>query len=172
MSLNQIEKARGLRIRSTQDFAAGIFMILLSLVALFFSRDLPVGTLRQLGPGMLPVSFAVICIGLGLALSVNSLRYNGEKLEGWSWKGVFLVLGGACVFGLTIRGFDIGPISVPSLGLLVSGPLVMLIAGLAADDLDFKQLALFTIGMSAACIALFKYALSLPIPLAPWLLGI
>lgn len=172
MSLNQIEKAQGLRIRSQQDFAAGIFMILLSAIALFLSRGLPVGTLRQIGPGMLPVAFSVICIALGLMLLVNSVRYNGEKLEGWAWKGVFLVLGGACLFGLTIRGFDIGPISVPSLGLLVSGPLVMIVAGLAADDLNFKQLLLFTVAMSAACIALFKYALNLPIPLAPWLLGI
>jgi len=172
MSLNQIEKAQGLRIRSSQDFTAGVFMVVLSVIALVLARDLAVGTLRQIGPGMLPVSFAVICAALGLMLVVSSLRYNGEKLEGWSWKGVLLVLGGACVFGLTIRGFDIGPISVPALGLLVAGPLVMLISGLAADDLNFKQLVLFTIGMCAACIALFKYALNLPIPLAPWLLGV
>lgn len=172
MSLNPIEKAQGLRIRSTQDFAAGIFMILLSCIALYLARDLSVGTLRQIGPGMLPVSFAVICILLGLLQVIGSVRYKGEQLAGWSWRGVFLVLGGACLFGLTIRGFDFGPISVPSLGLLVSGPLVMLVAGLAADDLNVKQLVIFTVGMSAACIALFKYALSLPIPLAPWLLGI
>lgn len=172
MSLNQIERAQGLRVRSTQDLAGGLFMMFLALVALVYSWDLSSGTLRQLGPGMLPKAFAVICGVLGVMLALGSLRYQGEALSGWSWKGIIFVLGGACLFALTIRGFSIGPIEVPALGLLVSGPLLILYSGLAADDLNKKQLVIFAIAMSAACIALFKYALSLPIPLAPWLLGI
>ncbi len=97
MSLNQIERAQGLRIRSTQDFAGGLFMILLALGAYAFSWDLPAGSLRQLGPGMLPKAFAVICGVLGAILTLTSLRYHGEKLSGWSWKGVFFALGGACL---------------------------------------------------------------------------
>ena len=172
MSLNPIEKAQGLRVRSTQDLAAGIFMIVAAAIAIVLSRDLSTGTLRQIGPGMLPISFAVICGFLGLLQVIGSLRYNGEQLQGWSWRGVFFVLGGACVFALTIRGFDIGPISVPALGLLVAGPLVMLIAGFAADDVKPIELLIFTVGMCTACILLFKYALNLPIPMAPWLIGI
>ena len=172
MSLNQIERAQGLRVRSTQDLAGGLFMVLLALGAFVFSWELPAGTLRQLGPGMLPKTFAIICGALGLMLVLASLRYNGEKLSGWSWKGIFFALGGACLFALTIRGFEFGPIRIPALGLLVSGPLLILFSGLAADDRKIKELVIFAIAMSAACILLFKYALSLPIPLAPWLLGI
>jgi len=172
MSLNKIEKAQGMRIRSTQDLAAGLFMMLLAAIALIMSSDLPMGTLRQLGPGMLPKSFAVICAALGAMLVISSLRFDGEHLSGWSWRGVLFVLGAACVFALCIRGFDIGPIHVPQLGLAVAGPLVILISGLAADDYRPKELVIFAIAMSTACALLFKYALSLPIPLAPWLLGI
>jgi putative tricarboxylic transport membrane protein len=172
MSLNTIERAQGLRIRSQQDLAAGAFMIVLAALAIILSWDLSMGTLRQIGPGMLPKAFAVICGALGLMLCLGSLRFKGEPLTGWSWRGVLFVLGGACLFGLTIRGFDFGPIHVPALGLVVSGPLVMLVSGLAADDMKWKELVLFSIAMSVACILLFKYALSLPIPLAPWLLGI
>ena len=172
MSLNQIERAQGLRVRSTQDLAGGLFMILLALGAFIFSWELPAGTLRQLGPGMLPKAFAVICGALGAMLALASLRYHGEQLSGWSWKGIFFALGGACLFGLTIRGFEFGPIRVPSLGLLVSGPLLIFFSGLAAEDRKLRELLIFAIAMSAACILLFKYALSLPIPLAPWLLGV
>lgn len=172
MSLNPIERSQGLRIRSQQDFAAGLFMILLGVIAFVLSSDLPLGSLRQIGPGMLPKSFALICMALGVLLALASLRFNGEKLTGWSWGGVFYVLGGACLFGLAIRGFDIGPIHVPQLGLLVAGPLVILVSGLAADDMRWKELIIFAIAMTAACGLLFKYALGLPIPLAPWLLGI
>ncbi|HEV7259947.1 MAG TPA: tripartite tricarboxylate transporter TctB family protein [Bosea sp. (in: a-proteobacteria)] len=172
MSLNRIEAARSLRIRSTQDFAAGLFMLALALLALFLSRDLPSGTLRQMGPGMLPKAFATICAVLGLLLSVNSLRYNGEKLTALSWRGIFFVLGAACLFGLTIRGFDIGSLKVPPLGMLVSGPIVVICSGLAAPDVRIKELLIFAAAMTIGCALLFKYALGLPIPLAPWLLGI
>lgn len=172
MSLNRIEAAQGWRIRSTQDLAAGLFMIALAALALLLARDLPSGSLRQIGPGMLPKSFAVICAGLGALLILASLNYKGEKLSGWSWRGVFFVLGGALLFGLTIRGFDIGPLKVPQLGLVISGPLVVLVAGLAAEDFRWKELLIFAVVMTSFCALLFKYALGLPIPLAPWLLGI
>ncbi len=172
MSLNKIEQARGLTVRSPQDLAAGIFMILLAALALFLARDLPLGTLRQIGPGMLPKSFAVICAGLGVMLALTSLVYKGEQLQGFSWRGVIFVLGGAVLFGLTIRGFDIGPLKVPQLGMLVSGPLVVFVAGLAADDRSWKELLIFAAAMTTFCALLFKYALGLPIPLAPWLLGV
>jgi putative tricarboxylic transport membrane protein len=172
MSLNSIERAQGVRIRSQQDLAAGLFMIVLGVGAFLFAWELSIGSLRQIGPGMLPKTFAALCVFLGLMLVLSSLRFNGEKLEGWSWRGVFFVLGGAIAFGLAIRGFDIGPIHVPQLGLAVAGPLVIVIAGLAADDMKWKELLIFAAAMSLACALLFKYALGLPIPLAPWLLGI
>lgn len=172
MSLNKIERAQGVRIRSQQDFAAGLFIVVLGVLAIFLTWNLPMGSLRQIGAGMLPKAIAVICIGLGLLLSLTALRFNGEKLTGWSWRGVIFVLGGAVIFGLTIRGFDFGSLKVPPLGLVVSGPLVVLVAGMAAEDVRWKELVIFAVVMTLFCALLFKYALSLPIPLAPWLLGI
>lgn len=172
MSLNPIERSQGLRVRSTQDMAAGLFMIALATFAFVLAWELPLGSLRQIGPGMLPKAFAAICAVFGALLSISSLRMNGESLTGWSWRGVFFVLGGAVAFGLAIRGFDIGPIHVPQLGLLVAGPLVIVISGMAADDMKWKELLIFAAAMTAACGVLFKYLLGLPIPLAPWLLGI
>ena len=170
--MKPMRRAVDLRIRSTQDAAGGLFMIVLASLALFLARELPSGTLSQMGPGMLPKAFAVICMALGFLLVLQSWRYEGEGLASWSWRNIAQVLGAACVFGLTIRGFQVGPLDVPALGMLVSSPLLLLIAGFAATDARPKELLLFTIGMTTACSLLFKYALSLPIPLAPWLLGI
>lgn len=234
MSVNSSQGGRGLRIRSPQDFAAGLFMAGIGVFAFVLASDLPVGSLRQIGPGMLPKSFATFCAILGVMLSLSALYYDGQRLEGWSWRGVIFVLGGALAFGLTIRGFEISGwigkiaslfliaaittalvsvflprenvlfglvgksfgllavfasvcvlaflsfwsfipavnVSIPQLGLVVAGPLVILVAGLAADDLRWKELLIFALVMSTACALLFKYALGLPIPLAPWLLGI
>ncbi|MGX1740877.1 tripartite tricarboxylate transporter TctB family protein [Bosea sp. NPDC055353] len=172
MSLNQIERAQGLRVRSTQDMWAGLFMILFACVAVFMAWDLPMGSLRQIGAGMLPKSIATICGALGVILALSSLRYHGEALTPWSWRAVIHVLGGTVLFALAIRGFDLGPIHVPSLGLVIAGPLVVLFSGMAASDRSLKELVIFAAVMTFGCALLFKYALGLPIPLAPWLLGI
>ena len=72
-----------------------------------------------------------------------------------------LVLGGVVVFGLTVR----------PLGLLVAGPLAIVVAAFASDEVRWKETLPFGALMTAFCIGLFKFALGLPIPLAPWLLG-
>lgn len=172
MSLNRIERAQGLRVRSTQDLAGGLFLIALAAVAIVMAWDLPMGTLRQIGAGMLPKSIAVICAALGAVLALSALRYHGESLSPWSWRAIIHVLGATVLFALLIRGFDFGPVHVPSLGLVVAGPVVVLFSGLAASDRSVKELVVFAAVMTLGCALLFKYALGLPIPLAPWLLGI
>ncbi len=162
----------GLKPRSPQDFAGGLFLVVFGLAAWWFARDLNMGTLRSMGPGMLPKAFALILAGLGVLLILQSLRQPGAALEAWSLRGILYVLGGCVLFGLMIRGFAIGPISVPALGLIVSGPLVVLVAGLAASDRNIKEIVIFAVAMTAACALLFKYILGLPIPLAPWLIGV
>jgi hypothetical protein len=170
--MSDMNKPGGIRIRSTQDMAGGVFLIALGLFALYLTRDLPMGTLRAMGPAMLPRSLGVITSVLGVLLCISALRFDGHGLERWTWRGLFFVMGGILLFGLTIRGFDIGPIKVPSLGLLVAGPLVVLVSGCADPDTRWKELSIFATGMTTLCALLFKYALNLPIPLAPWLLGI
>lgn len=165
--------ARGsVRIKSPQDFAGGLFLIAFGLFAFWLGRDLSAGTLRAMGPGMLPKAFATILAGLGALLVFESLRWDGHRLERWSLHNLFLVLGGCLLFGLAIRGFEIGSLKVPALGLVVAGPLVVIVAGLAAEDRNWKEIIIFGLAMTLVCGALFKYALGLPIPLAPWLIGV
>jgi len=56
-------------------------------------------------------------------------------------------------------------------GLVVAGPLAIVIGAFASDEVRWKETLLFGAAMTLFCIGLFKFALGLPIPLAPWLLG-
>ena len=89
------------------------------------------------------------------------LTSGGERLEPWSLRGTLLVLGAIAAFAATIR----------PLGLVVAGPLAVIMAALADPSTRLKEIIPFAIILSLACIGLFKYALRLPIPLAPLLLG-
>lgn len=120
---------------------------------------------------MVPRTVAVL-IGLsGLMLVVLAFTAHGARLEPWSLRGLVCVLGAVVGFGLTIRGFTLGPFKIPALGLVVAGPLAVTLASFADADSRPREVALFAIGLTAACIGLFRYVLRLPIPVAPWLLG-
>lgn len=172
MSRSSPGRGRAL-IGAPQDFAGGVVMFALGLFAFWGASDLNMGSLRALGPGMLPRALAVICMGVGAIMMLLALRGSGPALDRWSVRGIVFVLGAIVLFGLTVRGFPLpfGLPAIPPLGLVISAPLIAFISALGSDETEWGQLLLFTIGMTAFCVALFKFALNLPIPLAPWLLG-
>jgi putative tricarboxylic transport membrane protein len=146
---------------SRQDFVGGLAIIAVAVLAYWLARDLPGGTAGGMGPGTLPKGLAVLFGLLGLLLVGSSVIAKGSRLARWSIRGPLFILGTLVVFGLSVR----------PLGLAVAGPLAIVVSGLASDETRWKETIVFGLLMTAFCIALFKFALGLPIPLAPWLLG-
>lgn len=161
---------RGL-LKSPQDFAAGIFLIVFAAIGFFGSLNLKFGELTGIGPGLFPRVMAILLASFGVLLIVSSLLSRGHLLERWSIRGPFFVLGAVVVFALTIRGFDFGPLKFPALGLSIAGPLAVVISAFADHETKWTEVFLFAVGITAVCIGMFKYILKLPIPIAPWLLG-
>ena len=148
-------------VRGPQDFAAGAFLIALGLFALWHNTGLELGSLRAFGPGMMPTILSGLCILFGLFILVGSLFANGPQLERWTLRGPLFVLGGAVAFGLTIR----------PLGLSIAAPLAIIIGAFASNETKLGETLVFGVLVAAFCLGLFKFALGLPIPVAPWLLG-
>lgn len=141
-------------IRGPQSFAAGLSLVALALFALWMNADLDQGRLGAMGPGMLPRAVAAFIGAIGVALIVAAVLKEGDRLERWYWRGPFFVCLALVAFALTIR----------TVGLAVAGPLVALISGAASPESSVRELVIFAVVMTAFCIALFKYALNLPIP--------
>jgi putative tricarboxylic transport membrane protein len=144
-----------------QDFAGGLAIVAVAAFAFWQAFDLPIGTLGGMGPGMLPKSLAVLLALLGAMLLLDSILEAGPPLGRWSIRGPLFVLAGVVAFGLAVR----------PLGLVIAGPLAIVVAAFASDEVRWGETLLFGALMTAFCIGLFKFALGLPIPLAPWLLG-
>lgn len=146
--------------RIPQDTMAGAFLVGVAGLALWQISDLPIGTVRQFGPGMLPRAFAVIIAALGAILMAKSLR-GGETISRIPVRGPLFVIGATVAFAFTVRTF----------GLSVAGLLVVLIGSFASPEIKPRESIVFALVLTAACVALFKFGLSLPIPVAPWLIG-
>src|SRR5580765_3250382 len=144
-----------------QDFLGGVVILAVAGFALWLASDLPGGAGGGMGPQRLPKGLAVLFGLLGLLLALSSLFEDGLPLERWSIRAPLLILGALVVFGLAVR----------PLGLVVAGPLAIAVSAVASDEVRWKETIVFCVLMTAFCIGLFKFALGLPIPLAPWLLG-
>ncbi len=148
-------------IRAPQDAAAGIFLIAVGVIALWQGADLSAGTLNQIGPGMLPRALAVLTAVCGIALVVEAFLTPGVGLERWSLRGLLFVLGAVVAFALVVR----------PLGLVVAGPLAVIIGSFASPETRLVETLIFSAIMTTFCVVLFKFLLGLPIPVAPWLIG-
>jgi putative tricarboxylic transport membrane protein len=144
-----------------QDFVGGLAIVAVAAFALWLARSLPGATNGAMGPGTLPRGLAVLLGILGFALTGHSLLEKGPALERWSMRGVLLILGALVMFGLAVR----------PLGLLVAGPFAIVVGAFASSEVRWGETLVFGALMTLFCIGLFKFALGLPIPLAPWLLG-
>lgn len=149
------------RPKSSQDTAAGLFLIALALFAIWQSAGLAAGSLNQMGPGMLPRALGAVTGLCGLALLIQSFRAGNAPLERWALRGPICILGAAVAFGLTVR----------PLGLALAGPLAVILCSFASHETRLVETTIFGVVMTAFCIGLFKLALGLPIPVAPWLTG-
>ncbi len=147
--------------RIGQDVGGGIFLIFVAVAAFVGSWSLSFGQLSGVGPGLMPRVTAILVALIGVAMIVQSLLVGSEPLARWSVRGPLFVLGAILVFALTIR----------PLGLAFAGPAAMLLASLADPTTRMREIVPFAIILPALCILMFKYALRLPIPLAPPLLG-
>lgn len=147
-------RAAGGPVRAPRDLVAGLALVALAAFALRAVADLDAGSLRDVGPGMVPRAVAALVGIAGLGLVAASFVIRGDPLTRWALRGPLFVTLGVLAFGLTIR----------SPGLVAAGPLVVLVGGAASPDVRPRELAIFAVLVTAFCIGLFRYALGLPIP--------
>jgi hypothetical protein len=150
---------------------AGLCLVAFGLFALYASADLPFFTEGGVGSGLLPRALSVLIILLGIVQLAICWRAPPESTGSWPIRDMVPVLVGIFLFALTIRGFDFGSFKIPVLGMAVATPLAIFCSGMAAKDARLVELLIFTVVLSALCIALFRFALGLSLPVAPWLIG-
>jgi len=145
-----------IRIRSPQDLVGGLFLILIAVLALVFSGNLPVGRAVSMGPGYVPRLLAWVLMGIGALLAARSLVINGPRLEAWALRPLVVLTIAILVFALLLE----------RAGLVIAIFVAVAIARAAAPE--YKPLPVLGLGavLATGSVALFVYALGLP--LRPW----
>lgn len=157
-------RSAGEGARSTslnREVLAGLFLIVSAAIGYYAAFPLDAGSMSGVGSGLMPKAVAVLLGAFGIYLIVVGLFGTHERVEGFSLRGTIFVLGAIMAFAVTVRPF----------GLLVAGPLSMLLSAMADPDTRPMEIIVFTVCMTIGCYLLFKVVLSLPIPVLPPVLG-
>lgn len=150
---------------------AGVSLVGLGLLASWAGSDLPLSSEFGVSSGLVPRLLSLIILGLGIFQIALSWRDPGPSTGHWRLDRMLPVVLAVVLFAVTVRGYAIGPVRIPELGLLVATPLAVVISGLAARDTRIVELLIFAAILTAFCIGLFRFALGLSLPVAPWLIG-
>jgi putative tricarboxylic transport membrane protein len=144
LALNETNSSRPpTAIWLRQDFVGGLVVIAVAFFAFWQAADLPIGTLGGMGPGMLPKSLAALFGLLGALLVLGSVFEAGPPLEQWSIRGPVFVALAIVAFGLTVR----------PLGLVVAGPVAIVIAALASEEVRWVETIVVGVLMTAIASA-------------------
>jgi putative tricarboxylic transport membrane protein len=152
------------RVKNPQDFWSGIFFIALGVLAIYLSRDYPMGSALQPGPGYFPVWLGGILIGLGAIIFGMSLKLEADSdesltLRHWGFRP-WLVLPATLAIYAMLMEAEFG--FVPSLIVLIVG------CALAHKDVHWRETILLSIFLTAGAVAIFIYGLGLPYRLFWW----
>ena len=143
--------------RSAIDIAGGLFLLAIAAVGYIGGFNLPVGQLSGIGSGLLPKALAFLIAVFGIVLIAQGLLGQGPALERWAIRGPFFVLGAVVLFALTVRWG----------GLVVAGPLAVIMAALASEETRPAEIVIFAVTMTLISGLMFKELLNLPIPFDP-----
>lgn len=151
------------------DVIGGALIILLAIVVWAGAIPLSAGTLIRIGSGALPKALAVVLFAGGVVILLQGLLQSDGAAERFfaAVRPAAIVLAAIALFGFFIRGGNFGWFSTPQLGLMVVGPLTVLVAGNATPDMHLKSLLVLAFGLTAAMLIVFMDVLSVTIPVFP-----
>jgi hypothetical protein len=149
-----------MRIKSQRDFWAGAMFLVVGVVFAWGSTAYSFGSSARPGPGYFPFGLGVILAILGgielfKALAIES--EGGDPIGGIEWRPLLIIVAAIVVFGAAL----------PRLGMVITLPLLIIIAALAGDEFKWKEAIINSIVLTAASWVIFIWGLGLIIPLWP-----
>lgn len=146
-------------MRWTTDRLAGAVLVLLALVAMWESRKLPLGTLREPGPGYVPLLLG-LCL-LGFAVGVAAAGGRSPRLGEMRWAewGHAAAILGACFFSA---------LALERLGFRLTVVVLLAFLVKVVERKGWALTAAFALGMAFGTFYLFDTLLRVPLPRGPF----
>ena len=156
------------KVRGPRDFYGGLALIALAIVAIYLAGDLPGTHGFAFGPGTAPRLFAGLLAAVGALVALTGLFIDGPPLDSYAIRGPAWVILAILAFAGMIRGINLGPVSIPPLGLVPSTFAAFMVSIFGSTEMRWLESLIAAVAMTAFCVGLFVYLLQLPFQLWPW----
>lgn len=123
------------------------------LIAIYFGRNLAMGTTVRMGPGYVPHMLAYIMMALGGIVSVVALITGSEPVERPKWKPITMVTIGIVAFALLFE----------STGLIPALIALILISSLGGEEFKLTEVIGNMVVLTVLCVIVFKVGLGMNI---------
>lgn len=145
--------------RDLADFAAGLVLSVAGLaIALHVLQTHDIGTLRRMGPGMVPMGLGFLLMTLGALLAVSGLLRRTVGVPRVQRRAFLFVLLAIAAFAGTIRLFGL----VPAVVVLV------LLSALADSGSRARAVGALVVILPFLAFLIFKVGLGMTMPAFRW----
>jgi putative tricarboxylic transport membrane protein len=146
-----------LPVRNPRDLYGGLALMLMAILALVASAELPGQRGFAFGPGTAPRLFAGLLAALGAAVAVVGVVTDGPAIEQYKIRGPAFVIVSILLFAALIRPF----------GLIISTFLAFMLSIMGTKEMRWVESVVAAAGMTIFCWLLFVILLNLPFQLWP-----
>jgi hypothetical protein len=149
-----------LKIKSQRDFASGLMFVAIGAGFAIGALNYTFGSSARPGPAFFPFGLGVLMTLLGAAVLFKSLTIesdDGEPIGSIAWRPLLVLIASVVMFGLLL----------PRLGMVMTLPLLVVLASLASDEFSLKSTLASAVLLTIVSWGVFVKGLGLAIPLWP-----
>jgi putative tricarboxylic transport membrane protein len=142
------------RVKSPQDFGAGLVFVAVGLAGLYFGRELAFGTSARMGPGYFPTLLSLFIIMIGLFVGFKGVTVEGPPIEPVQLRPLSFIIAAILIFGVLID----------SIGLALTAVVLTIFAAYARRDVNLTETVLLGVGLALFTVIVFVYVLGQALP--------
>ncbi|MBD0417353.1 tripartite tricarboxylate transporter TctB family protein [Oryzicola mucosus] len=146
-----------MRLKSYRDFWAAMLFAVISLVFLWQSAGLAMGTAARMGPAYMPRMLCILMLIVAAVLFVRSLRTRDDEGVALNLRPMLIIPAAMMAFALALY----------PLGLVIAVCLSVTIASFSDKDSRPVEVFFTALFLSIFSVAVFAYGLKLNLPLWP-----
>jgi hypothetical protein len=145
--------------RNYADAVTGLVLVGFGLaIAFYVTANHDLGTLRRMGPGMVPMALGGLLVLLGAILALGGMLRPAEDLPELQIRPFVFVLLAVAAFALTVRTLGL----VPAVVLLVG------LSTLADKEARFRTFLALAAVLCAIAVLVFRVGLGMNLPPFRW----
>ena len=149
-----------MKIKSQKDFWSGLMFVAVGLGFAWGATNYSFGSSARPGPAYFPFGLGILLAIMGALVwfaSITVETEDGDRIGSIAWKPLLIITGSVVMFGFIL----------PKLGMILSLPLLIIVAALAGDEFHWKDSVISVVVLTLGSWLIFIKGLSLVIPLWP-----